>query len=237
MPFLNLDLDYFEHPKTTQLVGLLGRGSEVYPLRLWVYVGKFHSSDGHLNGYTDAAIEQILRCPDSHGETVAALEKVGFIERTEKGFKVHDWKAHQGHIHALKMRNKKVARNRWNKIKKQYSTVDTNGIPKNTTSIPQSYPIHTIPNHTKPNTKESARKVFIKPTPLEVTQYATEIGFQLDGVKFVDYYESKGWVVGKSPMKSWQACVRTWKANGYGNGNGSKQTPSMRKIDDLAAIP
>ena len=29
--------------------------------------------------------------------------------------------------------------------------------------------------------------------------------------RFFDYYESKGWVVGKAPMKSWRAAARNWK--------------------------
>jgi len=53
---------------------------------------------------------------------------------------------------------------------------------------------------------------FVKPTPEEVTNYARKIGFILDGNQFCDFYESKGWMVGKSPMKVWQAAVRTWKA-------------------------
>jgi hypothetical protein len=33
--------------------------------------------------------------------------------------------------------------------------------------------------------------------------------------KFWNYYESKGWIVGKSPMKSWQSAVNgTWKPAG-----------------------
>jgi hypothetical protein len=34
----------------------------------------------------------------------------------------------------------------------------------------------------------------------------------LKAQQFCDYYESKGWVIGKSPMKSWKAAVRTWRA-------------------------
>lgn len=56
-------------------------------------------------------------------------------------------------------------------------------------------------------------KRFTKPTPQEVTAYAKTIGFDLDGNRFCDHYEAKGWLVGKSPMKSWQASVRTWKGN------------------------
>jgi len=52
---------------------------------------------------------------------------------------------------------------------------------------------------------------FIKPTPAEVTAYAKTIDFDLDGENFCNFYESKGWKVGNTPMKKWQAAVCTWK--------------------------
>jgi hypothetical protein len=66
-------------------------------------------------------------------------------------------------------------------------------------------------NATAETNKKSLR--FQQPTPQEVFEYAKSIGFYLDGSKFCDYYASKGWVVGKSPMKDWKAAVRTWKQN------------------------
>jgi hypothetical protein len=32
----------------------------------------------------------------------------------------------------------------------------------------------------------------------------------VDGVKFINFYESKGWMVGKNKMKDWKAAIRTW---------------------------
>lgn len=52
---------------------------------------------------------------------------------------------------------------------------------------------------------------FTKPTVTEVAAYCLERNNGIDPQAFVDHYESKGWVVGKSPMKSWQAAVRTWE--------------------------
>lgn len=52
---------------------------------------------------------------------------------------------------------------------------------------------------------------FQKPTPEEVALYAKSISFDLNGQSFCDFYESKGWRIGSSPMKDWQAAVRTWK--------------------------
>lgn len=60
--------------------------------------------------------------------------------------------------------------------------------------------------------KESAKKSlrFSPPTPEQVKEYCSEKGYQVDAERFVDFYASKGWVVGKSPMKDWKAAVRTW---------------------------
>lgn len=60
---------------------------------------------------------------------------------------------------------------------------------------------------------------FQQPTPQEVTAYAKTIGFDLDGQKFVDHYAAAGWMRGKSKIKDWKACVRTWKQNRYSSGS------------------
>ncbi len=52
---------------------------------------------------------------------------------------------------------------------------------------------------------------FTPPTPQQATDYAKSIEFDLDGEQFVDHYTSKGWMIGKNPMKDWRAAVRTWK--------------------------
>lgn len=77
-------------------------------------------------------------------------------------------------------------------------------------------------------------KKFEKPNPVEVTTYAKEIGFELDGESFCDYYETKGWVYGKSPMKSWKAAVRTWKRNQ--GGNYVTRTTPIKNVGYASAI-
>ena len=56
---------------------------------------------------------------------------------------------------------------------------------------------------------------FKKPTIEEIKAYCEERNNNIDAEQFFNYYESNGWRVGKNPMKSWQACVRTWEKNGY----------------------
>ena len=52
---------------------------------------------------------------------------------------------------------------------------------------------------------------FAPPTIEEVKAYCQERGNNVDAQKFIDFYESKGWMIGKNKMKSWQAAVRTWE--------------------------
>lgn len=69
------------------------------------------------------------------------------------------------------------------------------------------------------NTKErEIKKFFTKPSVEEVKQYCEERKNNVDYVKFYDFYESKGWMVGKNKMKDWKACVRTWERS---RGSGS----------------
>ena len=53
----------------------------------------------------------------------------------------------------------------------------------------------------------------IPPTLEMVTRYCTERNKGVDPQKFIDWYEARGWLVGKTKMKDWQAAVRTWERN------------------------
>ena len=65
---------------------------------------------------------------------------------------------------------------------------------------------------------------FTPPTLEEVEAYVCERGASVDAQKFIDFYTSKGWMIGKNPMKDWKAAVRTWE-NREDTDNSSKPTP------------
>lgn len=70
--------------------------------------------------------------------------------------------------------------------------------------------------------KPKARsKPFRPPTPEQVSAYAAQQGLAIDARRFCDYYESKGWTVGKNPMRSWQAAVRNWARRDESSGGSS----------------
>ena len=55
------------------------------------------------------------------------------------------------------------------------------------------------------------RSRFLKPSLEDIRSYCQERRNQVDPERFFNFYESKGWMVGKSPMKDWKAAVRTWE--------------------------
>ena len=61
------------------------------------------------------------------------------------------------------------------------------------------------------NVDKKPRKIFRPPTIQEVREYCLERGNDIDAEYFVNFYQSKNWMVGKNKMKDWRACVRTWE--------------------------
>ena len=168
MPDLNLSLDYFDHPKTRRLIGLLGRGAEVLPIRLWAYCGKHFAKDGRLADHSPQEIETIVEWWGKPGEAVDAMVKVGFIKVDGCGHSVHDWTEHQGHIYAIRQRNKKVATNRWKNIEnteKSDVTVDTSGIPHGIPKCTSGVPQPTNQPTNKPKDKEKRKESVVVPVP------------------------------------------------------------------------
>ena len=61
------------------------------------------------------------------------------------------------------------------------------------------------------------RKKFVHPSVDDVRKYCDERKNEVDPQRFVDYYETNGWVQGHGkPIKDWKAAVRTWEHNSSG---------------------
>ena len=74
-------------------------------------------------------------------------------------------------------------------------------------------------NNTSINSNGKTR--FSPPTLTQVTDYCNERKNNVDPQRFIDYYESNGWKVGKNKMKDWQASVRTWERRESKDGKDS----------------
>ena len=92
----------------------------------------------------------------------------------------------------------------------------------------QSYHNNIEDNIDKENisNKLDIKERFKKPTIEEIKTYCEERQNNIDGEKFYDFYESKGWMVGKNKMKDWKACIRTWE-------NRNKVVNKKENLDDI----
>jgi len=67
---------------------------------------------------------------------------------------------------------------------------------------------NTTVNTTSNNTKNKGR--FTPPTLTEVIEQCNFSGANIDPQGFIDFYESKGWMIGRNKMKCWKSAIRTW---------------------------
>ena len=71
---------------------------------------------------------------------------------------------------------------------------------------------------------------FRRPSLEEVTAYCDERRNGIDPQAFLDFYDSKGWKVGNTPMKDWRAAIRTWESK----RKTPPPTPSPKKEESLS---
>jgi hypothetical protein len=118
MQYLNIDVDFFNHPKTVRFCCELGgHRSEVLPVRLWAHTAKYHPEDCYLKGYSPAAIAKVLGWKEDAEKLVQALLNCGFLEQKKDGFIVHDFSEHNGHLALYKERGRIAAEARWKKLR------------------------------------------------------------------------------------------------------------------------
>lgn len=62
----------------------------------------------------------------------------------------------------------------------------------------------------KVNNSRATNK-FVPPSLDEVKTEILDKGYNIDAEKFIAFYESKGWMIGKNKMKSWKSALVTWE--------------------------
>ena len=65
-------------------------------------------------------------------------------------------------------------------------------------------------NRIEENRKEKKGR-FTPPSLSEVEDYCQERENGIDAEAFLNHYEANGWMRGKTKIKDWKACVRTWE--------------------------
>ncbi len=76
--------------------------------------------------------------------------------------------------------------------------------------VPAPAPVP-VPDNIENGGKPPRAVRFTPPSVEEVQAYCRDRGNNIDPQRFVNFYTSKGWMVGKNKMRDWRAAVRTWE--------------------------
>lgn len=87
-------------------------------------------------------------------------------------------------------------------------------------------PLHIYPENNIRKDKKEGEGRFAPPSFDEVSKYCFERKNNINACQFLDFYESKGWMIGKNKMKDWRAAVRTWEVR-------QKEGPPEKKKEKI----
>ena len=90
---------------------------------------------------------------------------------------------------------------------------------------------NTLPNKTINNTEGTLPKKikrFQKPSLDELFEFKNSHKYLPDPHKFLNYYESNGWKVGRSQMKCWKSTFRTWHLRDLESQKAKPKSKSIR---------
>lgn len=186
---------------------------------LYFTLGMFADDDGFVN-----SPRGIMRqCGASEDDMKVLLAKKFLLAFDSGVIVIKHWRINNY------LRSDRYAETKYLEEKKTL-IIDHNGAyvqPKETPGIPGGIPNSGIPRLGKDRLgKDSTPKGvcgrFAPPTLEEVKAYCAERGNKVDAGRFIDFYESKGWMVGKNKMKDWKAAVRTWERESSTGTNTSR---------------
>src|SRR3990167_1447191 len=148
MPYLNVELNYEDHPKTRKLMKLVGQDADILPIRLWLYCGRIHPKDGRMRNYTAQDVADAVKFCGDAKKLVSNFGKAGFLRRIKNGFACVDWHQHQGHLEAFSRLGKAAAQARWCK----HATSNAQASVKQCLTNAPTEPNRTVPTEsTEPN--------------------------------------------------------------------------------------
>lgn len=82
----------------------------------------------------------------------------------------------------------------------------------------------------KERENECYKTRFVPPSVSDVAAYCLERRNGIDAQNFVDFYSSKGWMIGKNKMKDWRAAVRIWERSRSSNAPIAGPAPVAEKL-------
>lgn len=197
-------------PEVMRIGELLGiHPDEAFGLcfRFWSWCDD-HLTDGNARSVTEVTLDTLV---NRSGFSKALLE-VGWLQARNGSLVVPNFDRHLSQT--AKNRSLTSQRVAKHKQRKGNAPIVTEALPKEEKRREEV--IH--PQESTPSDVVTPR--FTPPTLAEVQAYCRERKNRVDPNRFVDFYASKGWMVGKNKMKDWRAAVRNWENDGDNRGAG-----------------
>ena len=207
---------------------------------LYFHLGMHGDDDGFVG-----SPKKIARAAGCNADDIKLLITKGFIIPFESGVVViRDWRVNNtlknDRYHetlyqaekALLSVNKAGAYELGEGMETSCFQIGTNVEPEQTNELNKQ-------NKTNKQTADKPPRAsrFTAPTVEQVAEYCRERGNNVDPQRFVDFYISNGWRVGRNPMKSWQAAVRTWEQREEGRNGAASSSGSTPAHDwNLAGV-
>jgi predicted phage replisome organizer len=139
------------------------------------------------------------------------FERLDMIEITDNKIYLPNWEKHQSAEKLQKIKDdgrKRVEKHRLNAKCNEKSVTKTLQ-PCYSNAIEVEIELELEKDFKNTMGKKTLK--FIIPTIDEIKDYCQERNNNVDAEMFFNFYESKGWLVGKAKMKDWKACVHTWE--------------------------
>ena len=102
---------------------------------------------------------------------------------------------------------------------------------KQTAARPSADTNNNVNNDNNVNNNNNRR--FTPPTVEDVRAYCQERKNGISPEGFVNYYTSKGWMIGKNKMKDWKAAVRSWESRQKKETAPANINPDMTDLDEF----
>lgn len=95
-----------------------------------------------------------------------------------------------------------------------------------------------VPTATPTLIPKEKKAQFVKPTVVEIYEYACEKLNDKDALAFTEkfhaHYEANGWKVGRNQMKDWKAAVRKWDLSTFATTNQQTKIKNGKFDSDAA---
>ena len=213
MPWIKMRIDLYEDPAVIQMADEMGQREEVvvgFLHRIWSWASR-QCHGGTVTGVDFVSLGRVTACPGFP----AIMERAGWLESgmTSDGkpfVRFPKWDRHLSE--GAKERALSSERKQRQRKKNNPESVTEMSRSKRDNSVTREEKRREENKKKESKPKKEGRTAFEIPPPVElVRQYCRERRNSIDPEHFVDFYTSKGWMVGKAKMKDWRAAVRNWE--------------------------